>query len=143
MGIVTAGLIGLAMLLVGKHIVGAFISGPPEDAAASLKIAYHYLSVMATFLPILYILHIYRSSLQGLGNTVMPMVSGAVELVMRVGTVFLLPRLVGSEGLFWAEVLAWVGADVVLLLSYYIQISKIKNAWRKEGSGRTSLRDEA
>ena len=143
MGIVTAGLIGLAMLLVGKHIVGAFISGPPEDAAASLEIAYHYLSVMAAFLPILYILHIYRSSLQGLGNTVMPMVSGAVELVMRVGTVFLLPRLVGSEGLFWAEVLAWVGADVVLLLSYYIQISKIKNAWRKEGSGRTSLRDEA
>ena len=124
MGVVTAAVIGTAMLLFGKQIVGAFISGSPEDAAATTEIAYHYLCIMAVFLPVLYILHVYRSSLQGLGDTVMPMVSGAAELVMRILTIFILPMLIGTEGLFWAEVLAWAGADVVLMSSYYIKIAR-------------------
>ena len=84
---------------------------------------------MAAFLPILYLLHIYRSSLQGLGDTIMPMVSGAAELVMRIMTIVFLPRLIGTEGLFWAEILAWTGADVVLITSYYVKIAKIKKIY--------------
>ena len=126
MGIVTAAFISAAMLLFGKYIVSAFISGKPEDAAATIEIAYHYLCIMSVFLPVLYLMHIYRSSLQGLGDTIMPMVSGAAELVMRILTIFILPKLIGTEGLFWAEVLAWAGADVVLMSSYYIKIASIK-----------------
>lgn len=125
MGIVTAVLIGAAMFLFGRQIVGAFISGAPKDAAAAVEIAYHYLCIMAAFLPILYLLHSYRSSLQGLGDTIMPMVSGGAELVMRILTILILPKLIGREGLFWAEVLAWAGADAVLLLSYYIRMADI------------------
>lgn len=124
-GIITAAVITVAMLIFGRYIVGAFISGKPEDAEATTEIAYHYLCIMAAFLPVLYLLHIYRSSLQGLGDTVMPMVSGAAELIMRTGSILLLPRLFGNEGLYWAEVLAWAGADVVLLSSYYVRMSKL------------------
>ena len=126
MGVVTAAVISAAMFIFGRNIVGAFISGEPQDAAAAIEIAYHYLCIMAAFLPILYLLHIYRSSLQGLGDTVMPMVSGGAELVMRITTIIFLPKLIGTEGLFWAEVLAWAGADIVLILSYYIRMSGIK-----------------
>ncbi len=126
MGVVTAAVIGAAMLIFGKSIVGAFISGKPEDAAATIEIAYHYLCIMSVFLPVLYILHIYRSSIQGLGDTIMPMASGAAELVMRIVTIVFLPGLIGTEGLFWAEVLAWAGADAVLLVSYYIKMAGIK-----------------
>ncbi len=125
MGIATAAAIGAVMLLFGRTIVGAFISGDPADAEATIGIAYHYLCIMAVFLPVLYLLHIYRSSLQGLGDTVMPMVSGVAELVMRTLTILILPRLIGNEGLFWAEVLAWAGADVVLLTSYYVRMAGI------------------
>ena len=45
----------------------------------------------------LYILHIYRSALQGMGNTVMPMVSGVAEFVMRTGSALLLPGLITAE----------------------------------------------
>ena len=124
-GIITAAVITVAMLIFGRYIVGAFISGKPEDAEATTEIAYHYLCIMAAFLPVLYLLHIYRSSLQGLGDTVMPMVSGAAELIMRTGSILLLPRLFGNEGLYWAEVLAWAGADVVLLSSYYVRMSRL------------------
>lgn len=131
-GIVTAGLISAAMLLLGRDIVGLFISGSPEDAAATVEIANHYLRTMAAFLPTLYLLYVYRSSLQGLGDTVMPMVSGGAELVMRTLSILLLPGIIGDEGLYWAEVLAWMGADVVLILSYYIQIARV----RKNVSGK-------
>ncbi len=130
MGIVTAAFISAAMFLFGRQIVGAFIAGDPKDAAATVGIAYHYLCIMAAFLPILYLLHIYRSSLQGLGDTVLPMVSGGAELVMRILTILFLPGLIGEEGLFWAEVLAWAGADAVLLSGYYIRMAGIGRTGR-------------
>lgn len=134
MGIVTAALISAAMFLFGRQIVGAFISGDPKDAAATVEIAYHYLCIMAAFLPILYLLHIYRSSLQGLGDTIMPMVSGGAELVMRILTILFLPKLIGEEGLFWAEVLAWAGADVVLLSGYYCKMADIGKRFAKKAA---------
>lgn len=134
MGIVTAIFISVAMFIFGRHIVGAFISGNPKDTAETIKIAYHYLCIMAAFLPVLYLLHIYRSSLQGLGDTIMPMVSGGAELVMRILAILFLPKLFGTEGLFWAEVLAWAGADVVLLSSYYVRIAQIKNKFVENNS---------
>ena len=63
MGVLTAGVISACMFMFGRLIVGSFISGDPADAAATIEIAYHYLCVMATFLPVLYILYVYRSAL--------------------------------------------------------------------------------
>ena len=80
---------------------------------------------MSACLPILYLLHIYRSALQGMGNTVMPMASGMAEFVMRTGGALLLPGLMGYYGIFGAEVLAWIGADFILLPSYFVEMRKV------------------
>ena len=88
-----------------------------EEISQTLAIAYHYLSIMSVCLPILYILYVFRSTLQGLGDTVSPMLSGIAEFVMRTGCVLLLPLWLGAEGIFYAEVLAWTGADLVLIPS--------------------------
>ncbi len=138
MGIATAAAIGAVMIFFGRTIVGAFIAGDPADAEATVGIAYHYLCIMALFLPVLYLLHIYRSSLQGLGDTVMPMASGVAELVMRTLTILILPELIGNEGLFWAEVLAWAGADVVLIISYYVRMAGIR---KRYGERQQSISD--
>ena len=50
-----------------------------------LAIAYRYLKIMSICLAILYVLHVTRSCIQGMGNTVLPMVSGIAEFVMRTG----------------------------------------------------------
>ena len=81
---------------------------------------------MSACLPILYVLHIYRSALQGMGNTVTPMASGIAEFVMRTGAALLLPALIGYWGVFWAEVLAWIGADLILVSSYYLIFKRIR-----------------
>lgn len=121
----TSALIAAVMLAFGQHIVGAFISGTPEEAAAALKVGVTYLAIMSVCLPILYILHVIRSAVQGMGNTVLPMVSGIAEFIMRTGGVLLLPVLMGENGIFIAEVSAWLGADLILVPSYLLILRRL------------------
>ena len=121
----TSAVIAAVMLAFGHHIVGAFISGTPEEVAAATKVGFTYLSIMSICLPILYILHVTRSAVQGMGNTVLPMVSGIAEFVMRTGGVLLLPAMMGENGIFIAEVLAWLGADLILVPSYFVMLKRI------------------
>lgn len=118
----TSLVIATVMLSLGSSIISAFISGTAEEVAEATSIGYTYLSIMSLCLPILYILHVTRSSIQGMGNTVLPMVSGVAEFIMRTGGVLLLPALIGENGIFIAEVSAWAGAVVILLPSYFITL---------------------
>lgn len=124
-GLATSGVIAAAMLLFGRPILSLFLSGDADTVAQAMEIAYCYLAVMSIGLPILYYLHVIRSSLQGLGNTVLPMASGVVEFIMRTASAALLPALLGNMGIFLAEPLAWLGADVVLGISYVLTMRKL------------------
>ena len=122
----TSAFIAVCMLVFGKYLLGLFISGSPEVVEQTMQIAYFYLAVMSVCLPILYVLHVTRSALQGMGNTLLPMMSGVAEFVMRTLSVIFLPRLMGETGIFFAEIAAWIGADVVLVISYFTQIKKLQ-----------------
>lgn len=124
--LITSALIAAVMLLGGKAILSCFISGTPEEFEQTLRIAYYYLAVMSICLPILYILHVTRSTIQGMGNTILPMVSGIAEFVMRALTAILLPMIMGSTGIFYAEIMAWTGADVILICSYFVVIRRVE-----------------
>lgn len=124
--LLTSLLIALLMLLGGKMILGWFISGTPEEFEQTLQIAYYYLSIMSICLPILYTLHITRSAIQGMGNTILPLVSGIAEFVMRAVTAIFLPVLIGENGIFYAEIMAWTGATVILVISYFAVIRKVE-----------------
>ena len=63
-----------------------------------------------------------RSAIQGMGNTLIPMISGIIEFIMRTGTVLILPFMIGENGIFIAEVAAWVGADVVVVFGYLYSV---------------------
>ena len=122
----TSAFISVMMFIFGKHILRMFISGDPAQTEQVLGIAWHYLSIMASVLCILYFLYVYRSALQGLGDTMIPMLSGVVEFFIRVGVALLLPKIMGQNGIFYAEITAWTGAAVLLAVSYYIRIRKFR-----------------
>ncbi len=124
MALATSGVIMAAMLIFGKWIVSCFISGTPQEVEEAVKIAYENLSVMSIFLPVLYLLHVYRSAIQGTGNTVLPMASGVMEFVMRITAVFLLPRFFGRWGIYYAEIMAWLGCMAVLIPGFYRVMKK-------------------
>ncbi len=126
----TSVVIALLMILLGRHILGLFISGTPEAAEKTMQIAYFYLTVMSFSLPVLYVLHVTRAAIQGMGNTVLPMLSGVAEFVMRTLSIILLPALFGQIGIFFAETAAWIGADAVLIPSYLAVMRKLMSIRR-------------
>lgn len=115
----TSLVISLMMIFLGKPLVGLFVSAEATSRLEVIDIAYRYLFMMAIFLSVLFLLHLYRNALQGMGNTLIPMISGLIELVMRIGAALLLPLWLGQNGIYLAEILAWIGAEVFLMVNYY------------------------
>lgn len=113
-GIVTALFMSTIMLVFGKMILRLFLTGDVEDVNAAIGTGYHFLIVLACFFPLLYLLYIARACVQGMGNSVLPMLSSTVQLVMRCGCALILPLFIGESGVFYGEVLAWIGADIML-----------------------------
>ena len=118
LSIATSLFIATMMIIFGKYILMLFISGTSEEISYVLSIGYRYLSYMSYFLPALYILYTYRSALSGMNNTFIPMVSGIIELIIRISLVYTLPLFISHEGVYIAEVMAWVGAALILYISY-------------------------
>lgn len=132
---VTSAIIGAVMIVFGRPITMLFISSQtPEQEIAAGAVAYEYLCVMASCLCILYLLYIFQSALQGMGNTVVPMLSGVIEFVLRVGVALVIGMIGFERGIFLAETFAWLGAAVFLIVCYCVFA-------RKRLSDRTSLRD--
>lgn len=123
--ILTSLVIMTVMLVFGERIVGSFISGTPQEVIEATQVGYTYLAIMSLCLPVLYILHVTRSAIQGMGNTVLPMLSGVAEFIMRTGGVLILPAIIGENGIFIAEVMAWAGADMFLIPSYFLMIKRL------------------
>ena len=127
LSVVTSAVIAAMMLIFGRDITMLFISADSAELElAAGETAYRYLCIMSSCLPVLYLLHAYRSALQGMGNVLIPMLSGGMELIMRVGFAFIAGGLAWQEGVFLAEVFAWTGAAVLLAVSYYISAAKLK-----------------
>ena len=122
--LVTSVMITAAMLVFGELFIGMFLSGTPEEIEAAGAVAWRYLLFMSLALPALYLLYVYRSALQGMGNTFIPMLSGILEFFLRTGMVLGLTVFIGSDGIFWAEISAWIGAAVLLGISYYVIMGK-------------------
>ena len=115
----------IVILFFGKKILLLFISTTPKQTQIVLKYAYDYLFTMAVCLPVLYMLYSYRSALQGMENTIIPMVSGIVELIMRVSAALILPHYMGVYGIYLAEVLAWIAAAIMLYIFYHKDLHQL------------------
>lgn len=137
--------IGFLAIVFGRNLLSLFVSSADANHEKVLDIAYQYLFIMAALMLILYLLHAYRSSLQGLGNTRMPMVSGFIETVMRVGVALAGPLLLGEFGIFLCEPMAWTGAAVFLMIMYYHEVRKVERQFHMqemwEVSGENSTPD--
>ena len=91
-----------------------------------MDVAYLYLSIMSVFLPVLYYLHVTRAAIQGMGNTVLPMITGVAEFAMRTLAALLLPLVLGETGVLYAEIAAWIGASAVLAVSYRVLMRRLE-----------------
>ena len=119
MGVIVA----VLMIIFGEALLGLFVTDvDPVKVEQTMEVAYLYLVVMSVGLPMLYLLFAYRTTLQGIGDTFIPMISGVVELAMRILCSVALPLVMGEWGIYVSEIAAWVGAAVLLMWGYYRRI---------------------
>ncbi len=126
LAVATAVLVAILMFLFGHEIVGLFISGSPDQEAQALSYGVLYLYIMSAFLPVLYIIYVVKSVFQAIGASRIVMWSGVVELFARVFGAFSFPIFFGEKGLFGVESLAWIAADILLIIGYIWWYNSIK-----------------
>lgn len=124
-GVITAVMMSFIMIVFGQNILSFFSNTSKETLEETIRYGYDYLIILAFFFPMLYFLYICRSCLQGIGNTIIPMLSSVIQSVMRIFFAYLICPVIGYKGIFWGEVWAWIGADIFLGIAFIIQYKKI------------------
>lgn len=107
--------LGVLLVSFGTQMVRVFI-GDGSDQVVHL--AHLMLIINGVSYSALGVLFVLRGALQGLGHTLVPTVTGVIELVMRVAAAVLLGAMVGYPGVVLSNPLAWLGAAALLIPAY-------------------------
>lgn len=112
----------LIILIIKPWIVPMFVSSP---SPAVYGYASDFFLVTLPFYPILGVLCVYRTSVQSLGNTWAPFTACIVELVARCSASIFLGSVFGYIGIVFSSPLAWIGADLIVVIAYAITMKKL------------------
>ncbi|MDE0546373.1 MATE family efflux transporter [Microbacterium sp. C7(2022)] len=118
MSIIASIVLGAILVLAGASLVRLFVGDGAEGSDAVVDLAAQMLVVNGVTYSALGVLFILRGALQGLGHTMIPTVTGVIELFMRVGAAVVLGAVFGYIGVVWSNPLAWLGAVVILVPAY-------------------------
>ncbi|HCV54593.1 MAG TPA: MATE family efflux transporter [Erysipelotrichaceae bacterium] len=123
--LITSAFVSLLIVGFGRSIAASFLTGDPKTVEEAANLTVQLLRVLAFTLPLLYLLHVMRSALQGLGNTMMPMVSGLAEIDGRLVLAVWGIRMLGWNAIVLTEPVAWIASDLVLVLSLQKALKKL------------------
>ena len=104
------------MYFFGTALVSGFTS---EEAPFLLEQARLYLMFTVPFYFFLGQIFVYRNALQGMGISIVPLLSSLLELVIRSGAALVLASVWAYRGLCAASPLCWVVACVFTTACYY------------------------
>ena len=104
------------MYFFGQEMIGIFLDNPSPKVMAEAK---QYLHLSVPFYFFLSQIFIYRNSVQGMGISMIPMLSGVVELLLRSAAASYLTIDYGYTGVCYASPIAWVGSSIFLFASYH------------------------
>ena len=116
-GLVSYVLLGSILILFPEYIVQILLTGNEPIALAGA-----YLRISGSMFWIINFMFVYRNAVQGMGKPLFPMISGVVEMVMRIFVIVMFLPKIGFNAAAYAEVSAWVGALLVNFVAYQIVI---------------------
>jgi len=102
-----------------------FIDSAEAGAAEALTVSVRYLTVMGLWLPVLYMVYVYRSQLQSMGDSMWSMISGFGETAVRVLMGKAIVIWLGSGTLFYVEPFSWLTACLFVLIPYYCMRNRL------------------
>ena len=122
-GLVLSILVNIPMttlMIFAPKLLASIVLSEPDTISLTLQ----YFPIAGICMYFLGWLFVFRSSCQGMGQTVVPMFSGILEVIMRVGLVVLCGFLPGFYRIVTAEVAAWIAAWLMLMFTYFYLIKK-------------------
>ncbi len=114
--------IGATVIFGGGYLIAIFVGPDQPDVMAN---AQTYLNINGSMYWILSLLFIFRYTLQGLGQSLVPTVAGVMELAMRAVAALILLDAFGFPGVCAANPLAWIGSCVPLAIAYAVSIRRL------------------
>ncbi len=103
------------LLLLAPHWLASLMLSDEKN----IGLAVVYLRICGAMMWAISFLFLTRNTCQGMGFTVIPMISGFLELLARVVVVFFLTPMMGFAAIAVAEVVAW--ASAFLLNGIYLK----------------------
>lgn len=129
---ICSALFSIALMIAAYFFFADMLSIFTSDPLGELRgIARQFFHISLWFYPLLGIIFIYRNTLQGIGNGLVPMLGGVAELIARAFVIFFLTAPLGFLGILLSDPIAWISALLPLLPYYYWYMSKQKNLEEK------------
>lgn len=116
--IAIAVVVGLTLITISGPIAELFV-GPGQPGVVAM--VHRYFLVNGALYSILAMVFIMRNTVQGLGLSAVPTLSGFLELVMRAVAGLVLVHHLGFLGAIVAAPLAWIGSVVPTSIAWTVQ----------------------
>ena len=108
--------INLVAIIFAEPMIGLFLR---DGLTEAVQVGAASLRVRSAFVAAMYLLCAWRAAISGMGNAVIPMISGFLELGLKTAAILTLPRLLGLQGLYLMDAAAWVPVAAFLGLCYH------------------------
>lgn len=115
MALVGSVLLGVVLVAFGASIIRVFVGDGADEVVELAHLMLVINGVTYSFLGVLFVL---RGALQGLGQAMVPTVTGVIELVARMFAAIALGAVLGFFGVAASNPLAWLAALFILVPAY-------------------------
>lgn len=116
---------GAAIILFARPLTELFVGAESTEV---IRLSRQYLTVNGLCYIFLGLLFVYRNALQGISRSMLALVAGVCELIMRALIAFVLVGALGFTAVCIASPTAWFSAMVWLMSAYFAVIGKIKKS---------------
>lgn len=119
----------IILIMLWDPIINLFLSNdvatPQKSKNLIQDAAKQYIDIAIFNFPILCLLLIYRSIVLSLNKTLIPVLSGFCELIMRIFGAFFLTKIFGYVGICWTPSCTWYVTFIMIAGSYLFNIIKL------------------
>ena len=116
--------VGALTMLFATPITGIFTSNSSQQ---TIDYSVQFIFWNCPFEFTLGMLFIYRGTIQGLKNGIIPMIGSLIEVLMRICAPVILSSIIGYISICVAGPAAWTASMLLMLVVYYIKMKGFKN----------------
>ena len=124
-GFVSSGVLYVIIWLYGAQLTGIFLDAPDPAVTAY---AVEFLRIVGAGYCLLTLVNVVRFSIQGLGFSVLAILSGVMEMIARCFAGLVIAPHIGFAAVAMGHPLAWLFADIFLIPAFLLCRKKVASA---------------